>query len=111
MAANVTVKVDSVIRYPVLRDANDSALDTAFKAELFSTPTNWAVIGTEFLTVHLTVDIWGVTYTPAADTQVTAFGFTPAQKFVLPMNNSNAFGIGVGASVLTTPASVYPMGF
>jgi immunomodulating metalloprotease len=66
-AAQVTVKVDGVITHPVLRDANDSAQVAAFKSELFSTPTNWAVIGTEFLTVHSTVGQFKTTLTNYAE--------------------------------------------
>lgn len=48
----VTVQVDGVITYPVLRDMRDAAKVAAFQAELASTPTNWVTVTTDFLTLH-----------------------------------------------------------
>ena len=51
-APAIRVQVDGVITHPLLRDMNDPAQVAAFKAELASTPTHWAGITTDFLTVH-----------------------------------------------------------
>ena len=54
-APAISVQVNGVTTHPVLRDMKDPSQVAAFKAELASTPTRWAGITTDFLTVHSTV--------------------------------------------------------
>lgn len=56
-------------------------------------------------------DLWGVTYSAAASTQVNAYGYAAAAKFIFPMANLDSYGAGVGAPVTVTSSATYPSGY
>jgi immunomodulating metalloprotease len=83
--------------YPSAMDGNDFMLIAASR-----------IIGRDMRPVW---DLWNVSYSAAAASQVTAYGYPAAQALLFPMAHLNAFGSGVGAPVLMTPTATYPAGF
>lgn len=56
-------------------------------------------------------DLWGITYSAAASTQVNAYGYAAAAKLVFPMADLEAYGAGVAAPVTVTSSATYPSGY
>ncbi len=56
-------------------------------------------------------DLWGITYSAAADAQVSAHGLPAASKLFFPMDSLSAPGASVGAPVLVTGTATYPSGY
>lgn len=70
-AQTMTVKVDGVTTYPLLRDATDPTQVSAFQAAVAGTPTNWTAITTDMMTIFSTLDHMRQTiktYTDAGET-------------------------------------------
>jgi immunomodulating metalloprotease len=48
------LRFSGAITHPILRNMRDAAQVAAFNAEVASTPTNWVVLASEYLTIHTT---------------------------------------------------------
>ena len=66
------------------------------------------IIGRDMRSVF---DLWGVTYTSAASSQVAAYGYASAGKLLFPMASLAATPSGVAAPVTVTSSATYPAGY
>lgn len=88
--------------FPASMDGNDFMLIAASR-----------IIGKD---MRLVFDLWGVTYSAAASTQVAAYAYTAADRWLFPMKDVNAYvggptGLSVGVPITMTATVAYPSGF
>lgn len=56
-------------------------------------------------------DLWGISYSADAASQVDSFGYGASAPYLFPMRHVTAFGNSVGSPIQMTGDSVYPVGF
>jgi hypothetical protein len=88
--------------FPTSMDGNDFMLIAASR-----------IIGKDMRPVF---DMWGVTYSAAAASQVVAYAYIAADKLLFPMKDVNAYvggpsGLNVGAPITMTATVAYPSGY
>lgn len=75
---------------------------------------DFMLIGTSYIIgkdMRSVFDLWGVTYSSAASSQVAAYGYASAGKLLFPMANLSVPSAQVGAPVTVTTVASYPAGF
>jgi hypothetical protein len=83
--------------YPSAMDGNDFMLITAS-----------SLIGRDMRPMF---DLWGVTYSSAASSQVAAYGLTAADKLLFPMSQVSQIPTRVGTPIVMSPTATYPTGY